>query len=333
MVPVPRNRRRRDVASRRHGRQEDSRIYICSTRKQTPLLAVILAPVHAQVLSQLGVWILDAPALGNQARNPLVLKYADACTPSGVLNALQQALFPAAAPPPPAAATTTPALPESAAGAERRDFGPGGAARRRVDNRFQSVAPSERDALRRFLSGQQRTGAQLTAEQTELLKGLPVYRVHDYGAPAAAAEGDGWLTRRGGAGVGAGGAGAQFTSISGAERLLLAPRGSDPALLGPTFAVEERGDTELLENLGVTRVGKGVFFREHVLPRAVEPRGGGRSLPLGEYVVNPSTRVVWSRLVGVALGSIYLLSGTRRGESERRGEGDSKYYCFSSRLV
>lgn len=222
--------------------------------------------VHVQVLSQLGVWILDADALGNQARNPMVLKYASACSPSGVLSALQQALFPES----------------GRSGAEQQqqqqlDFGPGGAARRRVDNRFQSVPPAERDSLRRFLSSLQRTGAQLTDQQTELLKGLPIYRVHDGGA-AAASE------RRGGA------AGARFTSVSGAERLLLAPRGTDSALLGPTFAVEERGDTELLEGLGVKRVGKGVFFREHVLPREVETRVGagvgvgvGRSLPLGEW--------------------------------------------------
>lgn len=275
--------------------------------KRNHLIVVSRAPVpltrtaiHVQVLSQLGVWILDAPALGNQARNRMVLEYANACSPTGVLNALQQALFPSASPPPPRAthygdspssATAAPALPESAAGAEQRDFGPGGAARRRVDNRFQSVAPPERDTLRRFLSGLQRTGAQLTAQQTELLKGLPIYRVHGDGAP-----------------------GGQFTSISGAERLLLAPRSTDPDLLGAAFAVEERGDTELLESLGVERVGKGVFFREHVLPRAVlpravlpravlprdaQPRGVERGLSAGESsrLANQPLRLPrWSRV-------------------------------------
>lgn len=189
----------------------------------------------------------------------MVLKYANACSPSGVLNALQQALFPSAPPP---------QGDNNAEQQQQLDFGPGGAARRRVDNRFQSVPPAERDALRRFLSALQRTGAQLTDQQTELLKGLPIYRVHGIGAPPAG---------------GRGGAGAMFTSVSGAERLLLAPRSTDPVLLGPTFAVEKRGDTELLESLGVERVGKGVFFREHVLPRAVQTRGAERSLPLGEY--------------------------------------------------
>lgn len=168
---------------------------------------------------------------------------------------------------------------------QQRDFGPGGAARGKVDSRFVSVAPAERDALREFLSGLRRTGRRLTEEQTELLKGLPIYRVHRGGGgggegvvpPAAARTADERLSSRRGSG------GGQFTSISGAELLLLAPRSTDPALLGPTFAVEGDGDTELLESLGVQRVGKGVFFREHVLPRAGEGRGAEqRSLDRGE---------------------------------------------------
>lgn len=243
---------------------------------------VLLWPLWgAQVLSQLGVWILDAPALGNQAQNPLVLKYANACSPSGVLSALEQALFPSASMSSPPSALdpgSAAAAPESGGGGERRDFGPGGAARRRVDNSFHSVAGEERDALRRFLSGLRRAaGGRLTDSQTELLKGLPIYRVHGAGgAQAAGGPADEWGAAR------RGGAGAQFTSITGAERLLLAPKGTDPALLGPTFAVEGRGDTELLESLGVQRLGTGVFFREHVLPQAVQPRGVGQNGHFGE---------------------------------------------------
>lgn len=248
---------------------------------------------HAQVLSQLGVWVLDAQALGNQAQNPLVLKYVNACSPSGVLSALQQALFPPAPPLQAGPADTfvsppTAALPGDTSDQrqqeEQRDFGPGGAARRKVDNRFVSVAPAERDALRDFLSRLQRTGGRLTDELTELLKSLPIYRVHggDEGGTVPSAiplTADERRSRQRGAGAGAG----QFTSISGAERLLLAPRNTDPALLGPTFAVERFADTELLESLGVQRVAKGVFFREHVLPRAGEERGvEQRSLHRGE---------------------------------------------------
>lgn len=209
------------------------------------------------------MWILDATALGNQAQNPLILKYANACSPSGVLSALQEALFPS---PPPQA------VPDEQ---ERRDFGPGGAARRRVDNRFQSVGAAERDALRKFLSGPQRGGGGsgavragggkrgLTDQQLELLKGLPIYRVH---GTSSSNKNNGSSSFSSG--------GQQFTSISGAEQpLLLAPRNTDAALLGPLFAMEERnGDTELLESLGVQRVGKGAFVREHMLPGGVERR-------------------------------------------------------------
>lgn len=105
-------------------------------------------------------------------------------------------------------------------------------------------------------------GSQVTAEHMELLKALPIFRVHG--------------------GVGAAGTGARagpkqqqpvaFASVSGGTReLLLAPKHSNPALLGPEFAVEgHERDTELLETLKVDRVGKGTFFREHVLPRWAE---------------------------------------------------------------
>lgn len=207
------------------------------------------------MLSQLGVWILDTGALGDQAKNPLVLEYANPCKPSGVLAALQQALFPFAPLPYPGDNVDRAATAPRSAG---RDYGPGGNARRRVDNRFQSVGPAGRDALRHFLSDTRNTGV-VTDDLLDLLKALPIFRVH------------------GGRG-GEGPAGAIFKSLSGGERLLLAPKSSDDALLGPEFAVETNlRDTELLENLGVQRVGKGVFFREHVLPKMV-----GRKLPVGE---------------------------------------------------
>ena len=102
-------------------------------------------PLCTQVLSQLGVWILDAPALGGQADNPLILKYANPCSPSGVLCAMQQALFPSGLQPRPSG-NGDPAA--AAAEVVALDFGPGGNARRRVDNRFQSVGGEGRDALR-----------------------------------------------------------------------------------------------------------------------------------------------------------------------------------------
>lgn len=161
------------------------------------------------------------------------------------------------------------------------DFGPGGAARRKVDGRFQSVAPAERHALRSFLARMRLSGGgnkRLTDRQVALLKGLPIYRVHGGGGvvPAAAATGKTGAER--------------FTSISGAaDRLLLAPKGTDPALLGPVFAVESSEDTELLESLGVQRVGKGAFFREHVLAGlAAESRAGAtgsRHVGDGEFLV------------------------------------------------
>lgn len=222
-------------------------------------------PLSTQVLSQLGVWILDTHALGEQAQNPLILKYANPCSPSGVLCAMQQALFPSGPQPrpngngDPAAATEVVAL----------DFGPGGNARRRVDNRFQSVGAEGRDALRGFLCGFHRRG-QPTDEQLDFLKGLPIFRVHGAVTGEEEEEAEGRRHRWGGGVAG-------FTSISGAERLLLAPRHSDPALLGREFAVETDRNTEMLESLGVQRVGKGAFYREHVLPRTVE-----QSLPVGE---------------------------------------------------
>ncbi|CAM9133150.1 unnamed protein product, partial [Laminaria digitata] len=201
-----------------------------------------------KVLSQLGVWILDAPALGGQAENPLILKYANPCNPSGVLRAMQQALFPSGPQPRPNGNGDPAAAAEVAA----LDFGPGGNARRRVDNRFQSVGSTGRDALRGFLCSFNRRG-RVTDEQLDFLKALPIFRVHG----AESREEEQW--RRGGGAVG-------FTSISGAERLLLAPRNSDHALLGREFAMETDQNTELLQSLGLQRVGKGAFFREHVLP-------------------------------------------------------------------
>ena len=203
----------------------------------------------AQVLSQLGVWILDAPALGDQAQNPLILKYANPCSPSGVLCAMKQALFPSGPQPRPNGNGDPAAVAEIVA----LDFGPGGSAQRRVDNRFQSVGWEGRDALRKFLCGLTRMG-NVSDEQLDFLKGLPIFRVHG----AASGEEEEWRRRRGGGATG-------FTSILGAERLLLAPRNSDPALLGREFAVETEGNTDLLESLGLQRVGKGAFYREHVL--------------------------------------------------------------------
>ncbi|CAM9895808.1 unnamed protein product, partial [Ectocarpus sp. 8 AP-2014] len=259
-----------------------------------------------KVLSQLGVWILDASALGNQAQNPLVLKYANACSPAGVLSALQQALFPS---PPPGGGSTgreiSAEATELSAASSEPDFGPGGAARRKVDGRFQSIAPAERHALRSFLARIRLSGGgnkRLTDRQVALLKGLPIYRVHGGGGvvPAAAA-------------AAAGKTGAErFTSISGAaDRLLLAPKGTDPALLGPMFAVESSEDTELLESLGVKRVGKGAFFREHVLPGlAAESRagaagsrhvGGGGYPPSGDRKATPGTAGAVGSSTGEAL--------------------------------
>ena len=222
-------------------------------------------PLSTQVLSQLGVWILDTHALGEQAQNPLILKYANPCSPSGVLCAMQQALFPSGPQPRP----NVNGDPAAAAEVVALDFGPGGTARRRVDNRFQSVGAEGRDALRGFLCGLHHRGRP-TDGQLDFLKGLPIFRVHGAVTGKEELEEEERRHRWGGGMAG-------FTSISGAERLLLAPRNSDKALLGREFAVESDRNAELLESLGVQRVGKGAFFREHVLPRAVE-----QTLPVGE---------------------------------------------------
>lgn len=134
--------------------------------------------------------------------------------------------------------------------------------RRRVDARFEAVPAAGRDALRKLLST--RNVGQIRAEHDVLLKALPIFRVHGGGSGAG-----GGISRRDAP---------RYTSVSGAERLLLAPRPCDSALLGPEFALERSADdTELLQTLGVERVGKAVFYREHVLPRAV-----ARALPAGE---------------------------------------------------
>lgn len=237
-------------------------------------------PVRAsQVLGHLGVWILDTSALGSQARNPLIHKYAMPCTSAGILAAIRQALFPSESPPAVAVVGAPAASFNVTDATDALDFGPGGTARRRVDSRFQSVLASLRDALRMFLADPKHAG-DLTLADTELLKALPIFRVHG-GQSTATAGGDsgdgggrygGLASRRGSGGV-------TFTSVSGAVRLFLAPHSSDSALLGPEFAVDtNKHDAQLLEDLGVERLGKAAFFREHVLPRVAT-----RSLPLGEY--------------------------------------------------
>lgn len=229
----------------------------------TPAVGSFLLFLLAKALSQIGVWILDASALKTQADNPLVLKYANPCNPGGVLSALQQALFP------PSPVEFDAQFTDDATRTARSDtdggpdLGPGGGARRRIDNRFQSVGLEGRDALRAFFCRTLRT-EDVTPEQIMLLKGLPIFRIH--GASDA------------GSGSRRDGVGAKFTSILGAEKLLLAPRNADPALLGPEFAAETESETEFLESLGVQRVGKGAFFRQHILPKAVD-----QSLPVGEF--------------------------------------------------
>lgn len=103
-------------------------------------------------------------------------------------------------------------------------------------------------------------GSQVTAEHMKLLKALPIFRVHGDAGEAGIGEG-GERRRR-----------VAFASVSGGAReLLMAPKHSNSALLGPEFAVEgSERDTQLLETLKVDRVGKGTFFREHVLPRWAE---------------------------------------------------------------
>ena len=217
------------------------------------------------------MWVLDTKALRNQARNPLILHYANPCKPGGLLAALQQALFPSAPTPRPEDGGVIDPIAVSESPASL-DFGPWGGARRQIDNRFQSVDTAGRDALRKFFSNRGSFGT-VSEQQLDLLRALPIYRVHGGGNGVLKVDAD--RRRRATAAAG-------FTSISGSETaLLLAPRTADPALLGPEFVVEDsERDTELLESLGVKRVGRGVFFREHVLPKVVD-----QSLPAGEFNV------------------------------------------------
>lgn len=250
------------------------------SRRTFPPLSSPTPSFHPQVLSKLGVWVLDTHALKDQAQNSIILNYVKPCKPAGVLSALQYALFPNTIPSramrteqgdvidPDAAATELP---------PNLDFTSGGRARQRIDNRFQSVDAAGRDSLRMFFSDRSSFGS-LTEEQLELLRALPIYRVHGGGR----FRGTGVDQRRR-ASVTApsmsAAASSGFTSISGSERaLLLAPKMTSSSLLGPEFAMENGvGDTELLESLGLQRLGKAVFFREHVLPRAANG-----SLPDGE---------------------------------------------------
>lgn len=136
---------------------------------------------------------------------------------------------------------------------------------RRVDSRFEGISPAGRDALRTFLSSTRNVG-EITEDHEALLKALPIFRVHT----GKVGGSDSGVSRR---------EVAKFTSISGAEKLFLAPKHTDPALLGPEFAMEKNAnDTELLQTLGVERISKATFFREHVLPRAV-----ARRVPEGSY--------------------------------------------------
>lgn len=225
---------------------------------------------YSQVLSKLGVWVLDTHALKDQAQNPIILNYINPCQPAGVLSALQHALFPNTIPPRALHTEQGSVIdPESAAPEPPTslDFTSGGRARQRIDNRFQSVNAAGRDSLRMFLSDRSSFGS-LTEDQLELLRALPIYRVHGGGR----LRGAGVERRRVSATAPSTSAAASsgFTSISGSERvLLLAPKMTSSSLLGPEFAMENGvRDTELLESLGVQRLGKAVFFREHVLPRA-----------------------------------------------------------------
>ncbi|CAN0354039.1 unnamed protein product, partial [Discosporangium mesarthrocarpum] len=228
-----------------------------------------------QALSSLSVWILDAPALGRQqAHNPLILEYANPCTTAGVLSALMAALFPPGHPVVVAAATGAASASDGNDGMDgggswprvlsNLNFKPGGRAWSLVDARFYSLRPGDRDALRQFLSDSRHLG-QVDELQLTLLKALPIYPVH--GDPSRGQDGEGGGDVRRGFGGGA----RKYVSVSGSSSLFLAPRGSDPALLGQNFACEDQeGDGELLEVLGVRRVNKPVFFREHVLSRVVD---------------------------------------------------------------
>lgn len=225
---------------------------------------------YLQVLASLGVWILDTHALGRQAGNSRILDYASACTTAGVLSAIWEALFPSTSLPEvnsgsgSARATAAEELVAMSQDTNSTAEESSARRRRRVDARFDSVSPSGRDALREFLSSTRHVG-KLLAEHEALLKGLPIFRVYK----GQAGESGSGTSRR---------ETPKFTSISGADRLLLAPRHCDRALLGSEFAVERtEADTDLLQTLGVERIGKAVFFREHVLPRAVT-----QSLPRGK---------------------------------------------------
>lgn len=149
------------------------------------------------------------------------------------------------------------------------DFGPGGADRRKIDMRFQSVSSASRDALTRFFSAPRNDSGKCEPAEWELLKALPIFRVH--GGPSGAGGGGGM--RRGGGGGGEG----EYRSVSGSERLFLAPEMTDTALLGRDFVAHKSYSTQqLLLSLGVERLSKARFVREHVLPRAVAgnlPRG------------------------------------------------------------
>lgn len=135
-----------------------------------------------------------------------------------------------------------------------------------VESRFEDVSPAGRDALRTFLSSTRNVG-EITGDHEALLKALPIFRVHT----GKVGGSDSGVSRR---------ENDKFTSISNAGTLFLAPKHSDPALLGPAFAVEKSAnDTELLQTLGVERISKATFFREHVLPQAV-----ARRLPEGMYM-------------------------------------------------
>lgn len=156
---------------------------------------------------------------------------------------------------------------------EPRDFGPGGAARRRIDARFQSVSHVSRDVLRNFVAEPRNSGACTPADQ-ELLKALPIFRVH--GGASSGGAGSGRYGRSRG---GEGGVEHQYTSVSGAEKLYLAPERTDPKLLGPEFAVDgSSNNKQLLQGLGVEKLTKAAFVRDHVLPRAV-----AGNLPPREY--------------------------------------------------
>jgi sacsin len=152
------------------GEGADSLRVLLRLEKGMPVIRPVSGKLSGEVcnvLARLGVWLLDAEALGKLQTSPAILKYVNTCSTEGVLLALLSAFYgPTAA----AAVCSGSSQEEVALQANV------------VVARFRALSAAERDVLRRDVLVLQNTGAPLHAPLVWLITQLPVFPVHGGGS-------------------------------------------------------------------------------------------------------------------------------------------------------